>query len=391
MLIVDIIAIILLIVVFVIGVRRGLFASLGTLLGLIVGGLAAYWLAPVVNDLWPWPETRVVAVVVLILVLVVGAAFAGGLVGGAIRRGVDRSAPLKVIDRVLGGALAVVAGALALTMVGSSVQVTGTPGLSSVLASSQVLRTIQELTPRPITDALAQARSAVMDDALPRFGDLLDLDVQPTAPPVALDDPALAAAAQSVARVSGVAYACGMSATGSGFVVAADRVVTNAHVVAGMSTALIELPGRPAREGRIVYFDPVDDLAVIAVDGLDARPLPVVAPLPRGTAAAVQGYPWGGSFSSGNAEVLSSDTVLVPDIYRDSQALREIYGLAAQIVPGNSGGPLLTAQGEVAGVVFARAEDDPDRGYAMTTTELDPVLAGASSWSEDVSTGPCTT
>lgn len=390
MLIIDIIAIALLIVALVIGLQRGMFASLGTLIGLVLGGLAAYWLAPIVNDVWPWPDTRVVAVVALVILLVVGLSFAGGLAGGAIRRGVDRSAPLRVIDRILGGALSVVAAALALTMVSASIGGTGTPGVTSALASSQVLRTIEDLTPRPLAEALAQARSVVVNDALPMLGELLDLDVQPIAPPVALDDPVLAEAAQSVARVSGVAAACGMSATGSGFAVTPDRIVTNAHVVAGMSTALVELPGRTALEGRIVYFDPIDDLAVVAVDGLDARPLPVVAPLGSGTAAVVQGYPWGGPFDMGNAEVLTSGAVLVPDIYRDSQALREIYGLAAEIVPGNSGGPLLTAAGEVAGVVFARAENDPERGYAMTTTELQPVLAGAEGWTDAVSTGRCT-
>jgi len=233
-------------------------------------------------------------------------------------------------------------------------------------------------------------RSAVLDDGLPQLGALLDLDIQPSAPPVALDDPMLAAAAASVARVSGVAFACGRSATGSGFVIAPDRVVTNAHVVAGVATPIVELPGQPAREGRIVYFDPIDDLALVAVDGLAADPLPVVAPVVPGTAGVIQGYPHGGPFSMVNAEVISAGAVPVPDIYGDSMALRDIYALAAQVLPGNSGGPLLTADGAVAGVVFARAEDDGDRGYAMTTTELEPVIAGAAGWTAAVSSGPCT-
>lgn len=390
MLVIDIVLVAILLVALVIGVQRGLLASLGVLIGVILGGLAAFWLVPIVNDVWPWQSTRVFAVIAVVLVLVIGGASAGGALGGALRRGVDRSAPLRVVDRVLGGAFAVLAGALSLSLVSASVTATGTPVISAALGSSQVISTIEALTPRPVTEALARVRSAVLDDGLPQLGVLLDLDVQPTAPPVALDDPELTEAAASVARVSGVAYACGTSATGTGFVIAPDRVVTNAHVVAGVTAPIIELPGQPAREGRIVYFDPIDDLALIAVDGLGAAALPVVPPLNPGTAAVVQGYPWGGPFTMVNAEVISAGSVFVPDIYADSSALRDIYALAAQVQPGNSGGPLLTADGDVAGVVFARAETDADRGYAMTSAELEPVLAGAAGWTQAVSTGSCT-
>jgi S1-C subfamily serine protease len=389
-LVIDIVLIALLIFALILGVQRGLLASLGVLVGVVTGGVAAFWLVPIVNDVWPWQNSRVLAVIALALVLLIGGAAAGGALGTALRRGVERRAPLRVIDRVLGGALAVLAGALSLSLIGLSVTATGAPIVSTAIGSSQVLRTIEALTPRPVSEALARVRAAVVDDGLPRLGELLDLDVQPTAPPVALDDPVLSVAAASVARVSGVAFACGTSATGSGFVIGPDRVVTNAHVVAGVATPVVELPGLAAREGRIVYFDPVDDLAVIAVDGLEAAALPVVAPLVRGTAAVVQGYPFGGPFTMVGAEVISAGSVFVPDIYGEASALREIYALAAQVDPGNSGGPLLTAEGAVAGVIFARAEGDADRGYAMTTVELEPLVAGAAGWTEPVSSGSCT-
>ncbi len=390
MLIVDVVLIVILVLALIVGVRRGLLASLGILIGVVLGGLAAFWLVPLVNDLWPWQSTRVFAVIALVLLLVIGGAAAVGAIGAALRRGVDRSAPLRVIDRVLGGAFAVLAGALSLSLISASVIPTGTPVVSAALGSSQVIRTIEALTPRPVAEALARVRSAVLDEGLPQLGVLLDLDVKPTAPPVALDDPELTEAAASVARVSGVAYACGTSATGTGFVIAPDRVVTNAHVVAGVSAPVVELPGQPAREGRVVYFDAVDDLALIAVDGLGAAALPVVPPLVPGTAAVIQGYPWGGPFTSINAEVISAGSVLVPDIYGEASNVRDIYALAADVQPGNSGGPLLTDDGDVAGVVFARAESDAARGYAMTTAELQPVLAGAAGWTEAVSTGSCT-
>ncbi len=131
--------------------------------------------------------------------------------------------------------------------------------------------------------------------------------------------------------MSGVAFACGKGSTGSGFVIAPDRVVTNAHVVAGVASPLVELPGRAAREGRVVYFDPVGDLAVIAVDHLDGTPLPIASTPAAGADAVVQGYPWGGPFTSGAARVLSVGPLAVPDIYQHPALPKEVATLAATV------------------------------------------------------------
>ena len=138
-----------------------------------------------------------------------------------------------------------------------------------------------------------------------------------------------------------------------------------------------------------MYFDPIDDLAVIAVDDLGADVLPFSPTLAPGDAAAVQGYPYGGPFTMVPAGVESVGTANVPDVYDESWNPREIYALDAVVRPGNSGGPLLTDDGAVAGVVFARAENDENLGYAMTMAELDPVAARAPSLSNTVSTGSC--
>jgi S1-C subfamily serine protease len=388
-LVVDVILIVLLVGSLLLGIQRGLVASLGVLIGVVAGGVGAFWLMPIVNDAWPWQQWRPAAVIAVGVVLVILGAALGGAVGALVRRGVDRIR-LRWIDRALGGVVSVVVAALVMSLVGSSVAVTGTPVVSSAVASSRVLGVIAGLTPAPVAAAMAQLRAAVLDEGIPQLGALLDGDTQPTSPPVSLDDPALQGAAASVARVSGTAYACGRSLTGSGFVVAPDRVITNAHVLAGVTTPVVELPGLPARDGTIVYFDPVVDLAVVAVDGLGGTPLTIAPTLSPGATGAVQGYPYGGPFTSVNAAVLSVGTVPVPDVYDSATAPREIYSLAASVLPGNSGGPLLTSTGQAAGVVFARAEDDPNRGYAMTTTAFGPVAAAAPSLTAAVSTGACT-
>lgn len=388
MIIVDVILVILLLAGLALGVSRGFTGSIGLLLGLAAGGAAAFWLVPIVNDALPWQGWRPIAVLLLTAVLVVGGATLGAAAGSALRRGVDRT-PLRAVDRVLGGVAGTIVAALALSLAGASLAVTGMPVVSSAVSSSTVLRTIDRITPPPVALALAELRGFVLDEGLPALGDLLETVAPVDIPPVDLADPELARAAASVARVSGTAFSCGRSSTGSGFVVATDRIVTNAHVVAGVERPVVELPGVPSREGRVVYFDPVDDLAVIAVDDLGAVALPFAPTMAAGSPAVVQGYPHGGPFTMVSAGVLSTGTVPVPDIYDESSAPREVYSLEAAVRPGNSGGPLLTEDGAVAGVVFARAENDPERGYAMTMTELTPVAAQAASLAEPVSSGRC--
>ncbi|MBZ4485877.1 MarP family serine protease [Microbacterium sp. cx-55] len=385
----DVVLALVLVSALVVGLRRGLLASAGALVGLVLGGLAAWWLVPVVGRLLPSDVSRAWATLAIIALLLFGGAALGAAVGGALRRGVDRI-KLRGIDRALGGVANVVVVALALSLTGQAVATTGIPFVSSAVGSSVVLRTIDDLTPRPVDEALAQVRSVVIDDGLPQFGALFDtLPVGPTAAPVDLDDPALSASAQSVARIAGTAYSCGRSLTGTGFVIAEDRLVTNAHVVAGVDAPVVELPGRPAREGRVVYFDATADLAVIAVDALDASPIGLAPNLAIGGAGVVQGYPYGGPFTMGTASVRSVGTVLVPDIYGQGDNPRETYALTAIVRPGNSGGPVLDAAGKVAGVVFARADDGSDIGYAMTTTPLAPVVAAAPGLSDAVATGAC--
>lgn len=388
MIVVDVLIVLLLVIALVGGIRRGFFASIGTLAGLAAGAFAAYWATPLVSELVPSIDWRGVAVLGTAIGLVLLGAFIGSAVGRAMRSGADRL-KLRGIERALGGIASLVAAVLALALVTPALAVAGVPIVSSAVASSTVLRGIDAITPAPVDAALAQLRGALLEDGIPRFGELLGPATAEPAPPVALDDPRLEQAAASVARVSGTAFACGRAVTGTGFVIAPDRVVTNAHVVAGVETPVVELPGLPAREGRVVYFDPVDDLAVVAVDDLGGQPLAMSPTLEPGAAAVVQGYPYGGPFTMVTAGVLTTGSAAVPDIYEESWNPREIYALQATVQPGNSGGPLLTAEGAVAGVVFARAEDDSERGYAMTMAELTPVAAEAPSLTSAVSPGRC--
>ena len=147
--------------------------------------------------------------------------------------------------------------------------------------------------------------------------------------------------------------------------------------------------GRVPPGVRVVYFDGKRDLAVLAVDGLPTDALPLSPDLPAGTAAAFAGDPHGGPFQSKPATVQGISTVLVPDIYGDNPVPDEVYKLAGDIQPGNSGGPLLTTGGEVAGVIFAKTTSDAALGFAIPMIDLRPVVTQAPELTSAVSSGQC--
>lgn len=384
----DILLGLMLLAYVVYGVRHGLSRAAFVIAGVIGGVLAAYFFAPIVGNWVPIPFLRLGVTILVVIGLVVAGHALGSAIGRAVRKGVEQT-PLGGIDRLLGGIVTGIAAALVASMLAFSVAQLGVPLLSRAILGSTVLRVITNLTPDPVEAFLAQVRAAVMDGSLPVIQGAIGVTEPPSIPQLDTGSAALNAAAASVVRITGNAYACGQSQTGTGFVIADDRVVTNAHVLAGVSEPVIEVPDGEVLTGSVVYFDPIVDLAVIAVPGLDAATLASSPTLTGGTDAAFQGYPYGGPFASGAAQVLSISTARVLDIYSASSAPREIYTLAADVREGNSGGPLLTLDGRVAGVVFARSGDTANVGYAMTMSELEPVAAQAPSLSAPVSTGEC--
>jgi S1-C subfamily serine protease len=202
---------------------------------------------------------------------------------------------------------------------------------------------------------------------------------------------AAAIAAPGIVKVTGVAGACSRGQEGTGWVVAPQRVVTNAHVVAGVSEPLVQVTGLGDRlQGEVVLFDAARDLAVIAVPDLEAVPLALGAELGPGEPAAVAGFPLDGAYQSSPARVRQVVDARGEDIYGRSGVVREVYSLFADVEPGNSGGPLLDPEGAVVGVIFAKSLDDEDTGYALTLAESQEVIDAAASSSSPVPTGSCT-
>lgn len=385
----DVFLVLLLLSFFAYGYRSGLVRSAAGIAGIVAGGVVAFFLVPIVGSWVPDPQWRTPAAVATSAVLLLGGLSIGSSLGYALRRRV-RSTTLRRIDRLLGAAVSTVVSALMLSLVGTSIGALGVPFVSPAIASSAVIRSIDSLTPNEVKVFLAQLRSAAVADGIPSIVEAFQ-GPTPVIPDIETGSPALDAASRSVVRITGNAYACGQNQSGSGWVVSDDRVVTNAHVVAGVSEPVVEAPGLGARPGRVVYFDPVKDLAVIAVDGLDAPALERSGNLDVGAIAVTDGYPFGGPFNSGPAEVISVGTLLVNDIYGENPAAREVYTLAADVQQGESGGPVLSESGVVAGVIFAKSADTADVGYALAMDEVEPVALQAPGLREPVSSGACTT
>jgi S1-C subfamily serine protease len=191
----------------------------------------------------------------------------------------------------------------------------------------------------------------------------------------------------SVVKVAGTG--CGGIVEGSGFVIGSNTVATNAHVVAGIRHPYVQ-DSNGNHSGTVIWFDPNLDFAVIRVSNLAGQPLTIATkPAASGTASAVVGYPGGGAFTAGPAAVLDSFTASGRDIYGNGATTREVYEIQADVIPGNSGGPLIDKSGTVIGVVFAESTSYKHVGYALTTPAVISEINQALSHNQPVNSGRC--
>ncbi|MFC5381938.1 MarP family serine protease [Aquipuribacter nitratireducens] len=377
------------------GFRQGLVVGLGSLVGFVGGVLLGAWFLPgLLPGLPPGATRSLVLLGGAVLLGVVGQVLLASLAG--LLRGAVTWRPARAVDAATGLVAAVVAASAVVWLVAGAVRVSPFPTLSGAVAGSRVVSAldtaVEALVPDRVGGAIEAYYDEVSGELFPRVfaGEVVE-PLLPVDPPDAavLQDPGVARAAAGVVRITGIADECRRGQEGSGFVWASERVVTNAHVVAGVDEPRVQVGGTgEALPASVVAFDPERDLAVLAVPGLQARPLPVGEPLGRGDDAVVAGFPLNGPYVIGAGRVRDVVTAVGEDIYGEPGVEREVYSLAAQVRPGNSGGPVLDPTGAVVGVVFARSLQDAGTGYAVTLAEAGPVLDGAGS-SEQVDTGGC--
>jgi S1-C subfamily serine protease len=191
----------------------------------------------------------------------------------------------------------------------------------------------------------------------------------------------------SVLKVRG-SNDCGRGVEGTGFLYAADRLMTNAHVVAGVDDPEVEIDGESV-DADVVYYNADLDVAVLHVESGNLPTLPFDLGVEPEDGVAILGYPQDGPYDVQVGRVRSEQRLRSPDIYGNGTVIREVFSLRGLVRPGNSGGPIVTSAGDVAGVVFAASVTDDDTGYALTADQVAQSAVDGRTSTDEVSTGDC--
>jgi S1-C subfamily serine protease len=392
----DVVLALVLVAYAVSGYRQGFVVGVMSLVGFLCGGAVGMWLLPeLLGRLHALDENVVSRTVILVVgVFVIASLGQAAAVGVGLRvRRELRMRPARALDSVLGAVATVVAVSLLVWFMAGAVRGSAPAPLARGIGGSRIVQTIDRFVPAQTAQLFAGFRSVLDREGFPKvFEGLQSEPIAPVAPPDSKRafSPGADRAAASIVKITGVAESCNRGQEGSGWVVSPERVVTNAHVVAGMTLEHVRIQGEGrSYDASVVVFDAKRDLAVLSVPGLPAPALTQGPDLKPSDGAIVAGFPLDGPYRLDPARVREVIRARGADIYGSPGVVREVYSLFARVEPGNSGGPLLSPAGEVVGVVFAKSLDDENTGYALTMDEARPVLQAAGSSFSPVNTGGC--
>ncbi|WP_432476260.1 MarP family serine protease [Nocardioides sp. GXQ0305] len=367
------------------GFVTGAFATAG----LLLGGLFGVWLAPfALGDAAPSLLVSLGALFIVIVSASVGQALLQ--FGGSRIRDQIRWQPVRALDAVGGAALSAVAVLLVAWALGVAVSGSGINGITSQVRNSAVLGEVDEVLPATADDLLGAFNDVVGAGFFPRYLEPFAPERivgVPPGPQRILTDPDVVDAEASVVKIRGT-NSCGRGVEGSGFVYADGRVMTNAHVVAGLSEPEVEIGG-DAVSAEVVHYDPDLDVAVLAVDTAGMPALGFDNTAGPGDGVAILGFPQDGPYDAQPGRIRAEQRLRSPDIYGDGTVIREVFSLRGLVRPGNSGGPIVSSAGETVGVVFAASVTDDDTGYSLTAAQVAQSAARGLSRTDPVSTGDC--
>ena len=386
-------AIILLILVFALwgGWRQGAFTSLLSTVGVVAGLVIGAAAAPFVMGLTDSTALRFLLAIGTVVLLIGVGNLIGSHLGHSIRDHI-RFRSSRILDSLLGAIFQALATLIVLWLVAIPLA-TGMPGsVSSSIRESRILAFVDSNTPRGLETLPSKIAAMLTESGLPPLISPFDnrpiLEVD--APNINVSNVELVESLRpSVINVMGDAGECSRRLMGSGFVTAPDYVITNAHVVAGTDSVNLDtMIG--VREAEVVFYDPDVDIAVLYSPGLGIDPLPwAETPLDTGEDAIVMGFPLSGPFDASPARIRERIMITGSNIYASGQHEREAYSVRGNVRSGNSGGPMVNADGDVAGVVFGAAIDGTDTGYALTTEEVQSRIGDISRLTTPVDTMQC--
>lgn len=374
------------------GYRQGFIIGLAAFLGFLAGGILGVFLAPeLVKVLDDELGQAILAVGIVLTMATVGQLL--GAAAGSWLRGLVTWTPAHSIDAGAGALLGVVSLLVVSWFVGSALASAPVSDLSEKVKQSEVLAFVDEYMPDS-ADRLYASLARVLDKngITQVFGPFDNEKIIPVEEPDSgpLAAPEIRAAKRSIVKVEGAAESCRKALEGTGFVYARERVMTNAHVVAGVTEPTVSVGGTDTKlSGRVVLFDEDRDVAVIYVPGLDAPALDFDTTGNRRDSAVVAGFPLNGPYHLEKARIREEINARGPDIYNTGVVERNVFSIFAKIEPGNSGGPLLSPTGKVYGLIFAKSVQDSETGYALTSAEIAEDARKGAANTERVSTREC--
>ncbi|WP_439662707.1 MarP family serine protease [Lentzea sp. HUAS TT2] len=375
------------------GARQGMVVALPAFVGVLVGLILGTQIAPLLVSQFENVVTKVVFAVGIVVLLVALGETIGVYIGRTIKARVNAS-PLKGADNALGAIVQgfvvfIVAWMIALPLT----SVVGLPDLTSSLKQSVILGKVDETMPQAARVLSGDLQKLFDVSGFPQAMDPFNRtplkEVEPPNSQLA-DSPVAKRLQASVLKVRGRAPSCSRALEGTGFVIAPERVMTNAHVVAGTNEVTVEV-GRGQFDATVVSYDPRTDIAVLAVPDLEATPLQFRSDeVQPGEDGIVLGYPLDGPYKSSPARVRERIPLLRgPDIYDAQTVTRDVYTVRAEVRSGNSGGPLVDPNGRVMGVVFGAAVDDPETGFVLTAQQVQSMVQKAPTLTKRASTQGC--
>ncbi len=361
------------------GWAQGFLSGVLAFAGLALGAWAGTRIGPLLlseGSRSPWAPAFG-----LLGALLVGSMLAGlfEAFGMPVRRSLAAMPGFAAADGALGAVLVAVAGLGVVWILGALAVQSGSYRMRQEVQRSAILQRLNTILPPsgPLLNSLRaldpfpRIEGPEARVAPPRAGIARDADVQE--------------AAASVVKVLGTA--CGLGVEGSGWVAGEGLVVTNAHVVAGERDTRVLLGGRePGRSAQAVHFDPRNDLAILRVDGLDARPLALAEQTASGTSAAILGFPLNGPFDVRPGRLGETRRVRSSDAYGRGPVERSMTALRGLVRSGNSGGPMVDGEGRVVTTIFAATTSGERGGYGVPNPVVSRALSGVGG---EVSTGPC--